>query len=342
MPLLVPRSRGGLGIDLTSTTRAGYLERRFDEDLPDEDYAAWRLETDTRIHAAGSAGDVRLSGYAGVDAAQYLGRDDGGDDLLRAGLIAGLRANLQAHRAWDVRGGFFRLDGLRHVVDLDVEGLARWYERDPGAEEVPWFDLTDQEVERTQGLLRVRNRLQTRATGGGLRDVVDLELTGRWYVDEVTPWGGEVPGEIDYALRARPRERWLVGGEGRYDVGSSELYRASIGTGVEPSDRLTFFTGVRYVRDEALQVGFDVGWRWSEKYGVRLRESYDFEGEYNRVRLVFGRYSADHAIFFGVNARGTDDFGVELDFQPTLGSGGPQGRRVFSDQPDIDPWEYFE
>ena len=86
----------------------------------------------------------------------------------------------------------------------------------------------------------------------------------------------------------------------------------------------------------------DLSWRWSEKYGFRWLQQYDFKNDENRTRFVLGRYSADHAWFFGVSYRGRDDVGLEFNFTPTVGTGGRRGRMMFNDQPDLDTWGLFD
>lgn len=340
IPLLVSSRRGEPGVDITSVSRAGYLARRFDTAVPDADYHAWRLDTDTRLNLGVDLGDVRLSGWTGLNAASYLERNDGGEDLTRTALLAGARANLQLHRAWSTQGGILQLDHLRHVIDLDVEYSGRFLD-DTDPADVPFFDSGDEVIDRSAGVLRVRNRLQTRRSEGGIRDVLDLELSWLHWVDDVGPWGLEGPGEIHYQLRGEPRPGFLLVGEGRWDLGRNDFYRVSLGLGSQPHEQLAFFTGVRYIRSSATAPFVDLAWRWSDKYGVRLLEQYDFRNGENRTRVVFGRYSADHAWYFGVSLRGVDDVGVEFSFSPTIGTGGPGGRMMFNDQPDLDPWEIY-
>ena len=141
-------------------------------------------------------------------------------------------------------------------------------------------------------------------------------------MDDVGPYGIEAPGEIDYQLRGQPRERMFLGGEGRWDLGAGEFYRASIGGGGQPHERVAFFTGLRYVRGEATAPFVDVAWRWSEKYGFRLLEQYDFKNDENRTRFVLGRYSADHAWFFGFSYRGRTTSGWSSTSSRRSGRGG--------------------
>ena len=127
-PLFTPTHRGGLSLDITSHTSAGYLERRFDEALFASDYAAWRLRSDTRLNAALNVGDVRFSGFVGGVADAYRERTDGRPDLTRTALLAGARSNVQYWRTFAAEGGPLELDGLRHVIDIDLEAFGRFLE----------------------------------------------------------------------------------------------------------------------------------------------------------------------------------------------------------------------
>ena len=66
----------------------------------------------------------KASAQAGA-AASYQDRTDGGEDLTRTALLAGERANLQAHRVSPTRGGPFQLDGLRHEAAADAQIVIR-------------------------------------------------------------------------------------------------------------------------------------------------------------------------------------------------------------------------
>lgn len=340
VPLLLPARGGGLGVDLASSSTSGWLARRLDDAQPGTGYAAWRSTTDTRLGLAASVGDLRLSGHLGASLADYRQRDDGGEDLLRSALLAGVRANLQLHRTFGARGGPFELDGLRHVVDVDVGMDGRFLDSaDPG--EVPWFDEREEARASSQALLRMRHRLQTH-DGRALREVLDLEASLAWYPDDRGPWLQDVPWSLDWNLRGDPRPggRWQVASEGWVD-GQDGLRRLTAALGFVPVPRVQVGMGYRYLQDEAAAPVVQASWRFSERYELRMVESYDFREDSNFTRVLFRRSSADHAWTFGVSLRDGDDVGFELDFVPSFGRPAAPGAEAFDREVDLDPLGAF-
>src|SRR5207244_10146637 len=122
--------------------------RRFDDLLPDADYEAWRVDLNERIYAPFDLGDVRVSPFVGFHGTGYYDRTDGGPDVTRAAMEAGIRADLQLHRDFDVYGGCWALDGLRHVIDLDAGFFSRFLD-DHGAQDVPFFDRLEPDQTRS-------------------------------------------------------------------------------------------------------------------------------------------------------------------------------------------------
>jgi hypothetical protein len=338
VPILAPGARGGLGIDLVSQNRAGWLERRFDDAVAATDYAALRVDTDTRLAAGLTLGDVRLSGFTGVAATGYGERDDGGEDLVRTALLAGARANVQLHRVYGAAGGFFALDGLRHVLDVDGWAAGRFLDS-ANADEVPYFDEREEVEQRTEVGVKLRQRFQTRrAKGGAPRDVVDLDTAFRYYVDDVAPYLQREPWSLDWTLRGelKPDARLLVGTQGVV-FGDGGLFSMTAGVGVQPVERVSVALAYRYLQGEAAAPLLQAAWRWSEKYELRASESYNIRDESNDLRVVLRRFSADHVWSFGVRMRDADDFSLVLDFRPAFGGAVGRGGNFFENEIDLDP-----
>ncbi|MFM8979213.1 MAG: hypothetical protein ACKOSS_01930, partial [Planctomycetia bacterium] len=340
VPVLVPGRAGGLAADLTSSSTSGWLARRLDDALPDEGYAAFRSTTDTRLGLAASVGDMRLSGHVGASLADYRQRDDGGEDLLRTALLAGVRANLQLHRSFAARGGPLELDGLRHVVDVDL-GMDGRFLDSAGPDEVPWLDEREEARASSQARLRMRHRLQTH-DGPALREVLDLEGSFAWYPDERGPWLQDLPWSLDWNLRGDPRPggRWQVASEGWVD-GRDGLRRLSASVGFVPVPRVQVGMGYRYLQDEAAAPLVQALWRFSERYELRVVESFNFREDSNFTRVLFRRSSPDHAWTFGLSLRDGDDVGFELDFVPSFGRLPDPGAQAFDSEVDLDPLGAF-
>ncbi|MDF1701674.1 MAG: hypothetical protein P1V36_11010, partial [Planctomycetota bacterium] len=357
LPLLRPRRRGGLSLDLTTITRAGYLGRRYDEILPDTDYEAWRLHSDTLLNAGVDLGDVRLTAHVGASGSVYAGRTDDGKDLERAALLTGLRANLQLWRVFQRSGGWLELNGLRHVVDMDAELYGRFFDSHEPAD-VPYFDLHESERERTSVVGRWRNRLQTRRKGSerelatpesgtpilsDLRTVADLEIGVRYFADNKGPFGLESSGDVECRFYGEVKPGLELSGEIDIDFDRG-VQTGFVGAGwrTELRDRpFSLFAGHRYVKNESASLTGDASWRFSDRYAVLARATYDFDQGEDNLRLIFRRYSDDHIIVFGFNVRNRDDFGVEFSFEPAIGGRTTEGPGAFKDFPNTDPWGSF-
>jgi hypothetical protein len=224
-------------------------------------------------------------------------------------------------------------------VDVDLEYAGRFFDSHTSLD-VPFFDGVDREDERSAAILRLRNRLQTRRPGGGRRDVLDLELSLKRWLNDAGPYGRDAPGVVEAWLRGEPRERLYVAGEAVFDLGGDDFRRGFLGVGTRPADRLAVFGGFRYARGEAAAPQVDVSWRWSDRYGLTFLESYDVRTQENRMRLLFRRHSPDHVIVFGVSAR-NDVFDFQIAFEPVVGGVSGIDIQSFNEEPGLDVWGAF-
>ncbi|MDJ0974667.1 MAG: hypothetical protein QNJ98_09435 [Planctomycetota bacterium] len=354
VPLVVPQRRGGPGIDVTSWSDFGRLSRRFDEDLPLVDYESWRLSTETRVNAGFDVGDLRFSGWFGGVADSYRDRDDGGEDLTRTAMLAGARANLQLSKVYAGRGGPFRLDGLRHVVDIDLEWRSR-FEDSHELSEVPFYDRRETYEDQSTVTLRTRHRFQTRRSAAGrrarpplppgayrptaaVRTLLDAELSLHGYVNDQGPYQRDTPGAFEAALTGQLTDHisWL--GETLIDIDGGNQ-RSAFGVGYTFDRELglqSLGAGVRYVRGESLSLRGDLAYRWSKKYGGRLQWAYDFRDAESVLRAVVRRHSDDHIWELGIRLR-DDDVGLEFGFEPAIGGRAARAIQVFEDEPTLNP-----
>ncbi len=323
---LFPGAAGLPGVDLSTRARAGRLARRFDEALPDEEYEAFRTDVEERLYAPFDVGDVRVSPFAGGRWTGYTDRTDGGPDVSRTALEAGIRGNLQLHRDYAAYGGPLGLDGVRHVIDLDAGVVAR-FEDSHDPDDVPFFDLIDAEEERTEWTFQVRSRLDTRRALPGGRagnvTVVDAAVRLSLWDDDVGPYGQRAPGELKATVAAELLPGILfTRGEAVWGFDPSTLDRASVGVSYSPVEWFSVAGGIRHVRDEARAVWFDGYLRWSDKWASRVSAIHDFlEGDRNQtLRVSLLRHSPDHVIEVGVTVRhGGEDVGFYVDFEPAIG-----------------------
>ena len=277
-PLLTPRRRGGLGIDVTSFSKAGRFDHQIDNALMMPSYSAWRLSSDTRVHAAMSQGDVRFSSFFGatVDHYEDVSNPDYNDRITRGGMVAGARANVQLSRAYRARGGPMQLDGLRHVIDSDV-GYDGRFGSDKTVEDVPFFDLREQEEDRHALRLAVRNRLQTRRKGT-IATILNFEVIVRKWFDNRGPYLRPAPGTIDFYLSANPARGVQVVGEAEVDldgVPQTSFLNAQYETEVNDQPFLVS-AGLRTVREQSLALTNELRWRINERYQLEYLQNIDF------------------------------------------------------------------
>lgn len=320
-----------LAFDLSSAATVTRLARRFDEVLSDRDYEALRADVTERVYAPFDVGDVRISPFVGARWTGYFDRSDGGRDVSRMALEAGARANLELHRDFAMGGGAWRLDGLRHIVDLDVGSYGRTYDgTDPS--DVPFFDRVDVEESRSEVFVEVRNRLETRrvvgadrrGNGGERRNatLADLRIRGSFWPEGVGPYGDRGPGVINlWGMAEIAPDRAWIRGESIVGLEGRTVRHSSIGIQWSPEDAVSIAVGARHVQDETLAPWFEVYGKWNEKWGARINGIRDFNsGTGPAFRLSLLRFSDDHLFEFGMKVSDSGrDTGVFLNFQPSIG-----------------------
>ena len=97
----------------------------------------------------------------------------------------------------------------------------------------------------------------------------------------------------------------------------------------------------RWLKDEASAPLLQVSWRYSEKFSVRVTESYNFIDDTNLLRLVLRRTSDDHVLSFGLHLEDDGEVGFEVDFRPAIGGRGGDSRTLFANEVELDPTRTF-
>lgn len=324
----LPSPPGGPSFDLSTEARSGAMIRRFDVADDADGYEAWRTDVTERVYAPFSVGDVRVSPFVGAHFTSYEDRDDGGDDLQRGALEAGVRANLQFWKDFGAWGGPWTLDGLRHVVDVDVGAFGRYLD-DTNPEDAPFFDRIDGAQDHTEVFAEVRSRVMTRRsvlrrTGRVREDVtlLDARLRVSYWPDGIGPYGRTGPGEAEgwFSAEIAPRTAWI---EGSFltDFEGPDLRRAAIGVQWNPNERFGLAAGLRNVKGALFGPWVDVYWQWNEKWGARLSAVEDFERRGDGgVRITLMRFSPDHLIELGPVLRDHgNDVGFYFNVAPSIG-----------------------
>lgn len=363
IPIVTPRRRGGVGIDLIGDAGVGRYARRFDEDLGLPDYEADRGHADVRLGIGVNAGDVRLSGFVGPSVVSYWDRDDGGEDLTRSALVAQAQMNLQLSRRYGRCGTWLQLDGLRHVIDSDLGIRGRFLDsHDPS--EVPFFDRRDERYEHSTLYFRLRNRLETRRrawrngrmvdkkflsraerkdfeAGGAIRTVLDLETDLLYYLDGRDPLGRETDGAFEIRAIAEPRPFYTVQGELLVDF-ERGVDQGFLAAGFKTREDRRWLEGaaaVRYVDGFGFSISGQLRYRWSEKYALEISDTIDARDDRNTFRFILSRFSEDHRWDLGFSYR--DSLSLEVNFRPLIGDQSERSGLFDREEVRRDPFGLF-
>ena len=276
------------------------------------------------------------------------GDGDRADRLRFYGQI-GARANMTFHRIFpNVENRLLDIHGIRHIVTPELVAF--------GTLEAPVTNPTDlypltPEVEehlwRNNGVsFALYQRWQTKRGEAGNRRVVDwmrLNITGAWfqYTDSDQTGIGKMfftrPEysyqrpylNIDYAWNISDSVALMA--EAFYDFGDGDCSRLDLGFSVQRDPRLSYYAGIRYVKDIDTAVGtFGVNYQINKKYSISAFEQYDFcyrDGVNlgTRVTIVrkFPRWYAGVTFAYDARYDGDDKITVLLSLWP---EGVPEAR----------------
>lgn len=315
---------GPLSLDLSTEAHGGFLRKQFADGAGEPDYSAYRVAAFERLYAPFLVGDVKISPFVGGDLRGYYQRNDGGADLTDGALTGGVSADVQIHKDFAAYGGPWALDGLRHVIDVDLSTYGRWLSG-VGPQDVPQFDRIDTDVDRTEVALDVTQRLETRRPIGRIRRnalVAAARTRLSWWPDRIGPYGREGWGSFEWwgGAEVIPATAWIVT-EGLSQFDPDELWRASLGGVYAPTDDFSIAVGIRGVRTKVLAPWFNVYYKWNEKWAGRASAFEDFEHDtLSNYRVGLLRFSEDHMWEIGLSThdRG-DDVSFYVNFSPSIG-----------------------
>ena len=337
-PIIGFERTGLFPVNLSVQANAANVRRSFDERGADflentldyEGDSVRRGDIEARVTTPFSLGPIRVNPFFGATnqaqseqnglAFAGTGEDEAED---RHSGFAGIRVDIEAHRAWACRNDMLDLDGLRHVVSLD----GQWLDRFKVSEDPYTFqhnDLIDELVEQNVGSIRLRNRIQTRR-GGEVVDLLDYEARFLHYFEksDATPMFLGVredypqplqlldfPGEEKYRAMTRDgsafhqhrarlqvlRNLWLVG-EADYDMQRNEMESSAAGVRWFVDDRLSFYAGRRMIDDDSTIVTLRGDYRLSEKWAFGVEHQEDTRADRtHRTRLTLFRRAHDYTI----------------------------------------------
>jgi len=253
-----------------SESRAGYLRRRFAETngVAAPGYEATRADTWHQIVLPLTMfGWLNLSPYAGGRATYYSDADGPAgttQETTRSVFNTGAELSFKAARTWPgMSGGWFNLDGLRHIVEPSAN-----YVYVPGPDalpgELPQFDfdrpslrlLPNEFPERnaidsidSQNVVRLglNNRLQTKRDGQ-VEDWLAWEVYTDWRVNPDS--GMEDFSDVWSDLSFSPRHWISLKSQVRWDVYDGKVPLAFTSLTLRPNDIWNWRVGHFYLTDD--------------------------------------------------------------------------------------------
>jgi len=247
---------------------------------------------------------------------------------------AGLRGSLYlSHLDRDVKSSIFDLDGLRHIVKVDVAAWAS--EANYTRDELFQFDDTVEGINDTDGvLIGVRQRWQTKRGRDETRrnvDVLTLDVEAGFFNDRDNEdkTNGFIPlnrpeesvtrNFANTSLIWRMNDRTALVNEMNFDVNDAQLDIWNLSFVIDRSPRLSYLLGYRFIENTGSNLlAMDVNYRFTEKHLLALRERFDLARGQTldfTVALVrkFPRWFG--AISFELD-EAENDFGVSFSLWP--------------------------
>jgi hypothetical protein len=311
---------GGRPVYLSTTARVSENRLLVDEALDIAARATARADLDTVLEHPVALGPFTVTPFAGLRTTFYERDLAAGRDRTRVGFQHGATLTTQVWRTFDVAGGLFDLDGLRHVAYPEitfrnVTGVTV----DP-SELIP-FDDVDAYDNLQVVEMRLRNLLQTvRARPGGptVENFVDLELETAWFPNAGRDHGGEPWGNLVADLIVRFSDAFQVAVDLEYDWYGQRFEIFNAAAGYLPSREFQSYLGFRHFAETFDAVFVQANWRLAEKWMVTAELSYDFnDGRGLDNRLIFTRFGHDWVLQLGLRAdTGENDYGISLSFEP--------------------------
>ncbi|MFT7618845.1 MAG: hypothetical protein ACI97A_002493 [Planctomycetota bacterium] len=295
------------------------VRRRFDDDTGFNDIDSFRADLDNKVVVPFFAGPIKIQPFAGFRYTYYSNSRIGERSLHRIGTVYGVQATSQLSRTFDVNGGFFNLNGLRHIVTPEIEyTVVSHVSRQ--VIDVPQFDRVDAYSESHRIRIGVRNRLQTIwETNKEKRvvDFVDIDVEWTYFPDADRDNFGEHAGnlDVDFVLRLSPRLTYLLDFEYSFVLDTVEVLNTTLGWA--PTDEFQVGLGYRRYVDVNDVVLIQAQWRPTERLAFRGLVGYNFEDdEFQDARLTIVRFGADWVFEIDLSWDNEGDVGFGIAFSP--------------------------
>jgi len=254
-----------------------------------------RGDTRNEIDFPFRLGPVRMVHYATGRLSAWSDSPDNGDIYRPYGQV-GLKASTDIWRQYnDVSSRLWDLRGLRHVITPYTNGfLSSTGGTEP--HELYQMDQSIEGVRQMQGVVfGVDQRLTTVRGGAGRQyqtEWMRLNLSaGLMDIERPKP-DATSDGRFFYYRPENSLPRNFINGEytwhisdsttfmtdANYDIDSGELGRANFALAIRRDPRLSYFIGLRKIRDYDSSIGtFGINYEINRKYRVSFFEQFDFD-----------------------------------------------------------------
>ncbi len=292
---------------------------RYDDALGTTDRDAFRADLDQTVSAPFFVGPIKLEPFAGFRYTYYSNGSLSDDWIDRVGTLHGIRATTELSRTFNVAGGFFDLQGLRHIIMPEVEYLKVGHVSHDVVDFIQ-FDRVDRFSEVEVIRFGVRNRLQTLWDVYGedqVVDIVDLDVEWSFFPEASRDNFGTQAGnlDVDLVLRLSPEFTYLLDFEYSFRLDTMEVLNTTLGWA--PSRDFQLAIGYRRYVDVNDVVFIQTQWRPTERIGLRFDVGYDFEeSRLEDTRLSLVRYGSDWVFEIELDWDSSEDFGFGISISP--------------------------
>lgn len=308
---------------LTARAELSHMQLLTDKDLHVGGVQTWRADLDTLLEYPFLLGSVKMTPFAGLRETyyQYVIAQD--PDQTRTGFTYGGEASMQLSRNYGCVGGFFDLDGLRHVIRPSLT-----YRRTTGVDlrpnELHFFDAADTFDDTETITMEVRNLFQTvrhrKGQPATTDEILDVDLEMNYYPDPRGLNGGRVWGNLmaDAILRFSDSLQFVT--DFQWNPNTNDLEDFNVAVGYAPSPKFQAYTGYRHFDDLYDLVYAQANYRLSEKWLLRGYASYDLHTNLAAENdLYITRIGHDWAFSLVLHADYLqDDFSVNIALEPRV------------------------
>jgi len=235
-------------------------------------------------------GPVRLVPFAVVRSTSWDDSPQQGG-LTRIYGAAGVRGSLYlSHLDRELTSSLFDLDGLRHIVKLDISAWVS--EANHTRDELFPFEDTVENINDADGvLIGLRQRWQTKRGQDKTRrtvDVLTVDVEAGFFndSDNKNQTNGFIPlsrpeesvtrNFVNSSVKWRMNDRTALVNEMNFDVNDGELDVWNVSYVVDRSPRLSYLMGYRFIEEtNSNLLAIDMNYRFTEKHILAMRERFD-------------------------------------------------------------------